>query len=331
MGDEAKPQEHALVDELKALHNQTIAEHYQFLQRARALLGGADRPADAKADLARAGDLLFELAHASVKNYEQWVRLSTRTFEYAASSLFGAPGPHRPSRPSPAAVALQARAAPGDRATARFEVENPDQDAAEVAFTMPVLRGSETGASLDGAVAFRRVGPPEALAAGLTVDARTTGQFEVELAVPAETSAGRYAGDVRVLLRDRVVGSLHLDVSVEAPSKRMLRRVALENGRGSVRFQVHNPLPHPADVAITAPDLAREGDLVPARYRLRRTGTDRPRLDAGEKAAFTLEVRPEEDVPTAAVYTGCVHILAGDHVVAELDLTLAAPHGTSET
>jgi hypothetical protein len=331
----SKTRDEELLEEFRELTQSTMAEQLRLLQRAKELGVGADAWPGARAAMTRAGDLLFELARASVKNYEQWIKLSARSLEYVAQSIYGHSPGAEPFTRAPAQLAVKASGPVGGRATARFEVVNPFPREVEVAFTVPALRRLGDHRALPSDVRFTRAHEDRKSAADhLKISANECGRFELYVDLGSHCEEGTYRGDAHVLLDDTVLGRLQLEVEA-LPATTGVRRKAERSGTAYViDFAVQNRGNHTAPVSYTLLDLSGGGGTYPTHLALTWDDGGRfepgkgelPTLAAGEQRKFGLEIKPSNGKKSfkPGTYTGEMHILVGDQVALRLHVDVDA-------
>ncbi|MBI4516548.1 MAG: hypothetical protein HY699_12120 [Deltaproteobacteria bacterium] len=158
-----------------------------------------------------ASDLLFDVTRLSLLNYEQWLKLSGKHFDFIADTLVRL-GRHAPS---PAQLSLKAAAKPGERATARLVIENPLAQRAQVSFTVPVLRQEAGGLVLPAMVSCERIDDQGRAVAGYNeLEPRQSARFQFVVVPDQRAGAGCYRGEANVCAGAKVVGRLSLEVEV---------------------------------------------------------------------------------------------------------------------
>jgi hypothetical protein len=208
--------------ELREASLDTAAQHLRLLYELKRSLAepacgwsAAVRPVSPPALDTRGGDLLSDLARFSLHTYEQWLRLSSKHFDAFVEAIrhpYGKPAPAGRTR-LPLRLARRYR----ETAVADFEIENPWPVRAEVSFTLPVFRGEDDEPPFSPQVKFRRVKlPPLEEPRGFSLGAARSGQFSLSIELCDPFVAGRrYSGESNVLVGDRVVGTLAIDLEVQ--------------------------------------------------------------------------------------------------------------------
>ncbi|HYC22485.1 MAG TPA: hypothetical protein VEI94_07275 [Candidatus Bathyarchaeia archaeon] len=206
--------------ETAALHLKLLHELKRSLTDLRRLTepacgwSAAIEPADHPAPRARGEEMLVELARFSLQTYERWLQLSSKHFDSFVAAIRHPYG--RPVHAGRSRLALSLARRHGETAVAGFEIENPWPVRAEVSFTLPVFRDDDGDAPFSPQVKFRRVKqPPHEEPRGFSLGASRSGQFSLAIELRDPFVAGRrYAGESSVLVGDRVIGTLAIDLEV---------------------------------------------------------------------------------------------------------------------
>ncbi len=148
--------------------------------------------------------LLFDMARLSLLNYEQWVKLSGKHFDFIADALRRLGG----REPRVSRLALNGKGAAGETSSLRFVIENPLTQRADVSFTAVALKAADNPTPLSGS--FTGVLPGTTP----TLEPRQSGSFELSIPVGPGAKAALYTGESSVVVGGQVVGVLCITFEV---------------------------------------------------------------------------------------------------------------------
>ena len=217
----------AILKELREASLETATLHLKLLHELKRGLtdlrrvtepscgwSAAFEPGDHPEPRARGEEMIVELARFSLQTYEKWLQLSSKHFDSFVAAIRHPYG--RPVHAGRSRLGLSLAHRHGETPTAGFEIENPWPVRAEVSFTLPVFRCDDGEAAFSPQVTFHRVKqPPLEEPRGFSLGAGRSGQFSLAIELRDPFVAGRrYSGESSVLVGDRVIGTLAIDLEV---------------------------------------------------------------------------------------------------------------------
>jgi len=177
--------------------------------------GGEETQSSLPEQLRRGSDLVFDCARLGLRNYEQWLKLNARQFDYVMDALNALTRPRGGPPPKLSRLRLRVSGRRGEQAAARFVIDNPLPVVVAISFSTPTLKRVADGKRFKAKVEFERAGTSSAERCDFDVAAGDCGRFQALIAVDPEIEAGAYAVESQVLAASRVVGRIHIELDVQ--------------------------------------------------------------------------------------------------------------------
>ena len=299
------------LERIEKLQRDNTVQFLRLLQDAKSPPSGSGK---------RGGDLLFDLARLSLRSYEQWIKLSAHGLERVADSMCLDPEGRAcdPPAKSTPRVPLRMTARPGDVTGASFVVENPYDQAAVVRFTTPALKTSDGKTSLPGRMWLRQSHVHRHEGEEPVLEPGKSARLELVIEVGLGAEDGRYLGESYVLVRDRVVGLLAVEVSVAPSTQTASHSMRIDKGQSKeLAFRLTNPFQSTAplrslplvlcsDAATLDVEMPAAADVPPGTTELK----------------LTVRVA---DTAASGKYQGETYCLIRDRVALHLKLEVTVP------